>query len=155
MTPAQAMDVGSKLIHLLTQQQLLYRQLQQLAQKQSDLVDGSDPEMLLRVLAGRQRLINRLTAIDRELQPIRKDWQQVAQTLPVEQRQQAQELVAGVQKILAEILARDEQDTRRMSYHQQHVATEIRSATAGKKMHQAYTQTAPATGSRFFDTQDS
>ena len=63
MTPAEAKDVGGKLIHLLSQQRLLYRQLKELAQKQSSLVDGNDPETLLRVLAGRQRLIDKLSAI--------------------------------------------------------------------------------------------
>ena len=66
MTPAQAMDVGTKLIQLLSQQRLLYRQLKDLANKQSSLVDGRDPEMLLRVLASRQRLIDKLSVIDKE-----------------------------------------------------------------------------------------
>ena len=58
MTPAQAMDVGTKLIQLLSQQRLLYRQLQELAQKQSRLVDGRDPETLLRVLAGHSEALS-------------------------------------------------------------------------------------------------
>ena len=91
MTLTEAKDVGAHLIHLLTQQRLLYRQLRELAQKQSSLVDGSNPEMLLRVLAGRQRIIDRLGAMDRELRSIREQWQQIAKTLPESQRQQAQQ----------------------------------------------------------------
>lgn len=104
MTPDQAMDIGSHLIHLLTQQRLLYRQLRELAQKQSGLVDGSNPEMLLRVLATRQRIIDRLRGLDRELKPIRDEWQQIAQSLPAPQRQKAQKLVEEVQEILSEII---------------------------------------------------
>ena len=86
MTGSQTTDIGGKLIELLTQQSLLYRQLQELAQKQTDLVNGSDPEMLLKILAARQRLIDRLAAVDRQLQPIRDDWTTVSQSLNPSQR---------------------------------------------------------------------
>ena len=100
MTLTEAKDVGAHLIHLLTQQRLLYRQLRELAQKQSSLVDGSNPEMLLRVLAGRQRIIDRLGAIDRGLKPIREQWQQIAKTLPRSERQQAQQLVEAAHTVM-------------------------------------------------------
>lgn len=151
MTAAQAMDVGAKLIQLLTQQQLLYRQLQQLAHKQSELVDGQDPETLLRVLAGRQRLITRLAAIDRDLKPIREDWKHISNMLPTEQRQQAQELVENVQAILRDILARDESDSRKLNSQQQQVTVELRTIRQGKQAHNAYA--AAPTEPRYFDAE--
>ena len=138
MTPSQAMDIGGHLIDLLSQQRLLYRQLWELAQKQSGLVDGNNPEMLLRVLAARQRLIDRLRGIDRELKPIRDEWQEIARSLPGPQRQKAQKLVEEVQQILGEIIARDEKDTEALSGHQRGVAEEIQTAAAGRRVHQAY-----------------
>ena len=152
MTPAQAKDFGSKLINLLTQQQLLYRQLQQLAQKQRSLVDGRDPETLLKLLAGRQRLIDRLTAVDRDLQPLRADWQQMARALPTEQRSEAENLVASVKEILADILARDEQDSRTLAACQKEVGDEIAAASQGQRMNQAYAQAGSVPDSRYFDT---
>ena len=154
MTATQSMEVGSRLIHLLTQQQLLYRQLQELARKQSDLVDGKDPETLLRVLAGRQRLIDRLSAIDRELRPIRRDWQEIARSLPADQRERAQELVSSVQEILAEILARDARDTQKLSNQHEEVGGALRVATAGKRVHHAYARAGTAEENhRYLDTQ--
>ncbi|MFC1782448.1 hypothetical protein ACFL02_02555 [Planctomycetota bacterium] len=152
MTPTQAMDIGSHLIHLLTQQRLLYRQLRELAQKQSGLVDGSNPEMLLRVLATRQRIIDRLRGIDRELKPIRDEWKQIAQSLPAPQRQKAQKLVEEVQQILSEIIARDEKDTQTLSHQQHQVASEIQTAAAGKRVHQAYAQNSGEGGRSRLDT---
>ena len=152
MTPAQAKDFGSRLIQLLTQQQLLYRQLQQLAQKQRSLVDGSDPEVLLKVLAGRQRLIDRLTEVDCELQPLRADWRRMAKTLPAEQRGEAQKLVEGVKEILADILTRDEEDTEALAGRRNEVAGQIATATQGKRMNRAYAQAAAAPASRYFDS---
>jgi len=152
MTAVQAKNIGSELIRLLTQQRLLYLQLKDLAQKQHSLVDGNDPEMLLKVLAGRQRLIDRLTTINRELKPIRDEWQKVAQSLPSRQRQQAQELVRSVQEILGEIIEGDAQDTRSLQKQQQNIGKEIRSTIAGKRMHQAYAQNTAGSQSRFFDS---
>ena len=152
MTLTEAKDGGVHLIDWLTQQRLLYRQLRELAQKQSSLVDGSNPEMLLRVLAGRQRIIDRLGAIDRELKPIREQWQHIAKTLPALQRQEAQQLIEEVQEILGEILARDEKDSHVLSSRQQQVASEIRTTTTGKRMHQAYGQNKASGQSKYLDT---
>lgn len=152
MTATENMSIGSKLIQLLSQQRLLYRQLQELAQKQSGLVDGKDPEMLLRVLASRQRLITKLSVIDKELKPIRADWQEIAASLPPEQRQEAQELVASVQQILGDILARDEKDSKTLYEQKNIVASEIRTTSAGKKINNAYAQPAVNESSRYFDT---
>jgi len=152
MTLTEAKDVGAHLIHLLTQQRLLYRQLRELAQKQTSLVDGSNPEMLLRVLAGRQRIIDRLGMIDRELKPIREQWQQLAKTLPALQRQEAQQLIEEVQQILGEIIARDEKDSHVLSSRHQQVAAEIRTTTIGKRMHQAYGPNKNSGQSKYLDT---
>ena len=89
MGSGQAQEIGGRLIDLLTQQRLMCRQLRELAQKQSELVDGKNPEMLLRVLAGRQRIIDRLAVIDKELKPIRQAWEAVSEGLPAGQREQA------------------------------------------------------------------
>jgi hypothetical protein len=110
--------------------------------------------MLLRVLAGRQRIIDRLSALDRELRPIRQQWQQIAANLPEDQRTEAQQLIAEVQTILGEILAQDERDTQTLSDQHQQVAQEIRGTVQGKRMNQAYTNGGPQATqpSRYFDT---
>ena len=149
--PEQTVDIRTRVIDLLTQQRLLYRQLRELAQQQTSLIDGSDPEMLLKVLAGRQRLIDKLTAIDRELVPIRADWQKIAARLSNTQRQEVQFLVTEVEKILGEILIRDEKDTKRLSGRQQQVVAKIQSASTGKRMNQAYRQDNKYGQSRYFD----
>ena len=152
MTPTEAKNVGSNLIQLLAQQRLLCRQLKELAQKQRSLVDGNNPEMLLRVLAGRQRIIDRLSAIDRNLKPIRSEWQEISRSLPDQQRQEAQSLINEVQDILGDIIARDEKDTEALSQNQQKIGREIKKTQVGKKMNKAYGQSAAAVQSKYFDT---
>ncbi len=152
MGSGQAQEIGVRLIDLLTQQRLVCRQLRELAQKQSDLVDGKNPEMLLRVLAGRQRIIDRLAVIDKELKPMRQAWEAVSEGLPVAQRDQAQELVAEVQGILGDIIARDEKDSQTLRSQQQQVSSDIRGTSVGKRMTQAYGKSVGSGGSRYFDT---
>jgi len=152
MNSAQAMNVGKKMIQLLTQQQLLYRQLQELAGKQSAFVNSGNPEALLQVLASRQRLIDRLTNIDRELTPIRSDWKKISLLLPSQLRRQAQQLIVAVQEILGDIINRDKKDSEILSHQQKEVAANIRRTRKGKQMNQAYSQTASVGQSHYLDT---
>ena len=131
---------GKELVELLVQQRLLYLQLRELAMQQTSLVDGNDPEMLLKVLASRQRLIDKLKKISRKLEPVRADWQRISRTLSVDQRQEVQELVDSVQEILGDILSRDEKDSQKLSENKQQVAQQIRGMATGKRMNHVYGQ---------------
>lgn len=155
MADNQNQDIGATLIELLSQQHRLYRQLYELAQQQSDLVSGDNPEMLLRILAARQRIIDRLTDINRRLEPIRVEWNRIAAALPPAKREEIQRLVDGVQEILANIIDRDEKDSKNLSRKKQTVSTELRNASQSKKMNQAYAQVARPAKSRFVDTKTS
>ncbi len=151
MTVVEAADAGGRLVDLLTQQRGLYMQLRELAMKQTSLVDGNDPETLLKVLASRQRIIDKLTAIDREFRPIRANWREVSSALDGPRRHQVQTLIDQVQEILSEILTRDASDSQKLSNSQQQVARQIKGASAGKKMNQVYAGQATGKSSRFFD----
>lgn len=132
------MTISDQVIELMSRQRALYQQLRELAMKQTELVDGKNPEMLLKVLAARQRLIDRLTDIDRQLQPIRADWEAIAAAMTEAQRREVQRLVDSVQKILGEIIHRDEADTQRLSSQKQQVASDIRGTQSGRRVNQAY-----------------
>jgi len=153
MQTIQTTEKVEKLIELLSQQRCLYGQLQELARKQTELVDGRDPEMLLKVLGARQRLIDQLTTIDRELAPVRAAWSEISGELSQGQQLEVQHLIDDVQKILGEILSHDEKDCERLSHQKQEVAGEIRGAMAGKRVHQAYAPAVSVGQSRYLDTQ--
>lgn len=152
MGPMDALETGKKLVHLLTQQKTYYQQLQQLSHQQRALVDGSDPEGLLRLLGGRQRLINRLTVIDKELQPLRQRWQEIAESMDAHDRERALALVRQVQEILQDILKHDQADSKSLEQKKDEVASEIKKASQGKRMNQAY-QAYRESQSRFYDSQ--
>jgi len=145
-------SVGHKIIELLSQQAMLYGQLNDLSRKQSDLVGGGDPEMLLRILAGRQRLINRVTSLDKELMPFRTDWQQTLAGLSPEQQQRTRELIQQVQTTLGDILTRDERDSQVLRDQQHKVAGQLRTTAVGKRVNNAYGKPRSITPApRYFD----
>lgn len=151
-TIEQPQQVGEQLVALLREQRRLYRQLQELAAQQSSLVDGRDPETLLRVLASRQRLIVKLTQTNQQLEPLRQSWDQIAGSLSAEHRQEVQQLIAQVQDMLAAILSQDERDAQSLMSQRSQVAGEIRNTQKGKKMNQAYGRPAGTQASRYFDS---
>jgi hypothetical protein len=151
MKEVQASDIGVRLIELLTQQSILYRQLRELSQKQTGLADGSDPETLLKILAARQRLIDKLKVITGELTPIRSDWQRVSAGLEPAQKREVGKLVSEVQNTLQDILARDEKDSQKLSDSKQQVFNEIQGVSAGKLLNRKYGQPSSSGQSRYLD----
>jgi len=151
MKEVKTLDIGVRLIELLTQQSVLYRQLRELSQKQTSLVDGSDPEALLKILAGRQRLIDKLKVITGELAPIRSDWQRISSGLAPAQKQEVGRLVLEVQNTLQDILSRDEKDSQKLSDSKGQVFKEIQGVSAGKILNRKYGQPSGSGQSRYLD----
>ena len=109
MTDAATRE-GQRLIELLTRQRDVYLQLRRLADEQRGAIDGEKSEELLRILGERQRLINRLTEVNTELEPYRSRWDQIRQGIDPAGRQVVSDLVDEVQELLKGILERDEGD---------------------------------------------
>ena len=145
-TEVCADQTAGRLIELLGQQHLLYRQLKDLAVRQRQMVDGGQGEMLLKVLAGRQRLIDRLILLDRELRPLRQQWQEITEKLPADQRARAGELLEEIKAMLADILDSDRQDSDRLSDQRQDVTQALGGAARGRQAHRAYAGTAAVGG---------
>ncbi|MBN1766784.1 MAG: hypothetical protein JW860_16135 [Sedimentisphaerales bacterium] len=152
MNSAHASEIGNTLNELLSQEGVLYKQLHELAQRQGELVDGHDPELLLKVLAARQRLIDRISTIDRQIQPIREDWQKIAPELSEGQRLETQRLVDNVRRILGDILACDEKDFNALKTQKENVAEKIRTTSSGKKVNKAYAGVNNLAQSKYIDT---
>ncbi|MBI9017091.1 MAG: hypothetical protein JEZ07_07520 [Phycisphaerae bacterium] len=150
----QTIEAAEEIILLLTQQDDLYRQLHELACQQTVLVDGKNPEMLLKVLASRQRLINKLTAIDQKLKPIRNNWDELFLSLNPQQKRQVQQLVDSVKQTLGDIIQRDKCDTEKLHACKDQVASQIRNVNTGRQMNNIYAQgSTNVTRSRYLDLQ--
>ncbi|MFW6154677.1 MAG: flagellar export chaperone FlgN [Planctomycetota bacterium] len=109
MTDTRQRD-GRRLTELLTRQRDAYRRLADLAARQRDAIDGDEPEVLLRILADRQKCINEVTELNGQLEPFRQRWDELRGALGPAERLTVSELVDEVQDLLAGILNQDAGD---------------------------------------------
>ncbi len=147
----QAMECGDQLIELLTRQRALYGQLRDLTKRQTEMIDNTNPQMLLKILADRQRLIDKLTLISRELAPIRAQWNQISENLSDSQRDDVQRLIDETQDLLGEIMSRDREDVEKLGKSRNEVTREIRSVQVGRHVNNAYARNSRPVQPRSFD----
>ena len=126
------------LVHALTGQKALYTQILALAQQQSGYVATGENESLMTVLAARNRLIQQVEPLDRELQPYKGKWQEVLDGLPSAERKTVGTLLQQVQRLLGEILAQDERDKESLLRQRTVIGTEIKRSVSGAALHRAY-----------------
>ena len=98
-------DAGVELLFLLRQQRYLYHQLKILTERQRQLVGRNSPELLLEVIFGRRKLVEKLRGLDEKLRPIKSNWQKLSSRIRPECKAQACEAVNQIQQIVGEILA--------------------------------------------------
>jgi hypothetical protein len=98
-------DIGSELLSLLKQQRYLYHQLRLLTDRQRRHAGTSSPKLLLEIISGRRKLVEKLRELNTRLHPIKAGWNKLSPRISPEHHAQARELAAQTRHILAEIAA--------------------------------------------------
>lgn len=106
---AAGQNVGP-LIRLLDRQRQLYRQLDQLSERQRSLISSDKPKDLLKVVGQRHKIVQALGELDDQLEPYRQDWQQACKGLDVAEKSELDGILNEVHDLLGRIIARDQQD---------------------------------------------
>lgn len=96
---------GVELLFLLKQQRYLYHQLKDLTERQQQLAGTNSPELLLEILTGRRKLIEKIRQLDAKLRPVKSNWQKLSAQITPEYKTQAHKMANQVQKIIGQILA--------------------------------------------------
>jgi len=135
------------LVKLLREQRDLYLQLRDLSRRQRSLVSGDRPELLLDVLAGRQRIVTQLAAINDELAPCRSDWPSTYDRLPPDMQIQVTAMVKEINETLQVILTADQEDGRLLSARKAAVQRTLSSFGGGQAANAAYGGQPPPSGS--------
>jgi len=97
-------DIGAELLFLLRQQRYLYHQLKILTDRQQQLVGTNSPELLLGLISGRRKLVEKLRELEDKLRPIKANWQKLSGRIGPEHKVQAYKTANQVQEIIGEIL---------------------------------------------------
>lgn len=96
-------NAGEKLLFLLRQQRYLYHQLKILARRQRELGPAGTPELLLNIVCGRRKLIEKLHQTNNKLRPIKTNWDKLCGQLEPEQKLMAKETTNQIREIINEI----------------------------------------------------
>lgn len=141
------------LIRLLTQQRDLYVQLKSLSDQQAALIAGGETERLLGLLAQRQRMVDALTRLNRDLAGYRKQMPDLQADLPLADRERVRALMDEVDELLHAIIEQDDRDRRQLQAAQKQVGAQLSHAARGGAAMQAYRAAPRSVDPRFTDRQ--
>jgi len=97
-------NLGDEVLFLLKQQRNLYHQLKELEKKQAEMFWGANsPEELVKILAGRRKLLEKLRTVNGKLKPIRANWQDIYGKIGQDNLKQAATLVREVSSIVSDM----------------------------------------------------
>jgi len=144
-------EATDALLKLLRRQRDLYRKLQDLSERQRNLIAGDRPELLLNILRDRQTLVTGLAKVNEELAPYRRDWQKVHESLPDGVRETASRLLDEINGMLQFILKTDQEDQALLSARKQAVARSLNDLSGGRTANAAYAQQGGTRGGRSAD----
>jgi hypothetical protein len=138
MNALKTNSVAGTLVRALSGQKALYVQILALARQQSTYVASGESEALMTVLAARNRLIEQVAPLDKELQPFKGRWQEVLDGLPAADRQAVGRLLQEVQQLLGEILSQDEKDKDALISQKTGVGVQLKRTVSGAALNRAY-----------------
>lgn len=141
------------LVKLLGQQRDLYLQLKTLSDQQASLIVEGQTEQLLSLLGHRQRLVDALTRLNKELNALRSGAGDLQSHLSEEERVQVRALMSEVDGLLHAIIAQDDRDRRDLQSAQQKVGSQLRHVARGGMANNAYRGAPVAPAARFTDRQ--
>ena len=127
-------------IALLQQQKAFYTKLDVLSEHQAVLVGQGNTDQLLTVLAQRQKLVDGLVDLNKKMQPYREKWELVSRGMGELHKKQVNGLVDEVERLLSQILQRDEQTQQELEQAKANVGHELAKTKQGQAMNAAYSK---------------
>ncbi|MHC4624707.1 MAG: hypothetical protein ACYS4W_12485 [Planctomycetota bacterium] len=98
-------NIGLELLALLRRQRYLYHQLRLLTDRQRQCAGTNSPKLLLQIIFGRRRLVEKLRDVNNKLRPVKADWPRLSRQITPESHTQARDIANQVRQIVAEIAA--------------------------------------------------
>lgn len=133
-----------RLTRLLDEQATLCAGLEALSVRQSATLDGADTDALLRILAQRQTILDRVTVINRALAPFRARKEELLARLGPPDRERVARTVGAIAAHVDSVRVRDDQDRRTLERMRTAVADELASLSRARGAAAAYAPPAHA-----------
>lgn len=138
MNPTGKQADDARLVDLLKQQNELYRRLRVLADRQKTLVTEDEVQPLLVLLAERQRLVDGLVELNRQLAPYRADWTARYGRLDPATRKQVAALLEEANAALGTVLQGDQRDSAALEARRQDLGGRLSKTDAANRASMAY-----------------
>lgn len=122
----------------LEEQVVLYRRLGKLAEQQHEHVQQGQTEELLAVLSARQQVLDLLSAQERTVAPLRRQWSEYIAQLAPGLRARAEEALAESRRLLEEITSADRNDAMVLQQRKLNLGREINQARAARQVNRTY-----------------
>lgn len=130
--------LASRLSTLLEEHERLYVSLNELSERQSALIDEDDTDVLLGVLAERQRVVDRLLEAGQELKPLQGQWDGILSAVDFETRERLCTRVSLIQDLASRVNDRDDRDRARLAAKRKTLAEEIAGVNKSRGAINAY-----------------
>jgi hypothetical protein len=136
------MNTSDSILSALIEQVACYRRLAKLAEQQHQFVQQSQTEQLLGVLTRRQEVLDRITALEKIIEPARKSWAAYCNGLGLDGRTTAEKLVVETKKLLEEIMLADRNDTIVLQQRKIEINRQMAQAGRGQQANRRYAASA-------------
>jgi hypothetical protein len=114
-----------RLGRILDRQRDLYATLDGLARSQSERIEADDSDGLLDVLSRRQAVVDQVVALNDELTPFARRWEELAPRLSAPHRESLRRKFDEVTRLVQSIQQRDEADRRALESRRDAVGSEL------------------------------
>ena len=128
-----------QLAALISQKHECLCRLRDIGLRQYQLVEEEDVETLLRLLATKQRLIEGLQQIEKQLDPFRQDDPELRQWASPADRKACAEVASRCESLLEEIVSQERRSEAELKQRRDRVAKQLDSAQESSVARHAYT----------------
>jgi len=142
---------GERLGDLLSSELKLYEELLELVKRQDAFIASGDTTSLMPILASKQEIIGKVTAIEEELKPFKAEWTAMASELGPQKREQISNLIDQVKAVLGEIVEREKASQQAVDTAKKDVLDRMTKLKDLGRAAKAYGGRKPADGTRFID----
>ncbi len=129
---------SERLAELIERRHRYLTLMRDLGLEQSALIDSGEMTRLLRVLAGKQRVMMELERVERELDPFRPQTAEERQWRSLELRDRCRRQIEESKALLAEIVAQEKQGEGELQRRRDEAAERLAGAHFAHQAHAAY-----------------
>ncbi len=131
-------------VELLRRHVAALDRLEELSNRQRDLIERGDTRGLLALLARRQEVTDELTGLAKKLEGVRREWPALRARLSADESAAAQKLVDEVGVRMKRLIAADAEDARMLDIRKQQSRQGVSSMVAAQGALSAYGGSAAA-----------